>query len=190
MRKEITYQQALIQREKLQDELRSEAHNIKTETLVYGDYDPFVVDAPRCDSCGSDPIEEGVGTEIVRWQLRCPGCNKTIQHPQRHLWQARLLWCERNLGNLNYTDLPLFDLQDLPPPMARRRMSGIRRDLELRKSLAQMEAIIALEEQSRAPGKLYRKKLDAYLRWAMLSLRLIKHAESKLATVPLTEPET
>lgn len=177
MHSDISYEQALIERQQLLEELHSIAHQAHTEMLAYGSHDPFVVDVPACDSCGALPVMEKAGEHNARWQVRCPGCKKSIQAPQRHEWQARLLWCERNLAHLHYGELPLFDLEDLPPAMARRRMAGIRRNLELRKSLARVEVVIAHHEQTRPPGKLYRKKLDAYLRWAMLALRLIKFAE-------------
>lgn len=179
MRKEISYEQALVMRQQLLDELHSSAHVEKTETLVYGSHDPFLVSVPDCDACGATPVIEKAGVEGARWNIRCPGCGKTIQSHQRFEWQAGLMWCERNLGNLNYQTLPLFDLQDMPPAMARRRMAGIRRNLEIRKSLARTDAIIARQLNKQPPGKLYRKKLDAYLRWAMLALRLIKAAEKR-----------
>lgn len=179
MRKDITVEQARELREQLLEELHSSAHHAKTETLDYGTHDPFEVAIPRCDSCGADPLIELAGEHNARWQVRCSGCGKTIQSPQRHEWQARLLWCERNLGHLSYESLPLFELAGLPPAIARRRMAGIRRNLEVRKSLARVEVIIARNQRTRPPGKLYRKKLDAYLRWAMLALRLIKHADSR-----------
>lgn len=181
MHAEISYEQALRLRQQMLDELHSSAHRAHTEMLAYGAHDPFLVDIPPCDTCGTEPVIEMAGEHNARWQVRCPGCEKTIQAPQRHEWQARLMWCERNLGRQHYTALPLFNLQDLPPAMARRRMAGIRRNLEVRKALANAEAIIALQEQNRPPGKLYRKRLDAYLRWAMLALRLIKHAENQQA---------
>lgn len=181
MHADITYEQALLQRQQILEELHSNAHRAHTEMLAYGGHDPFSVDIPLCDSCGAEPLMEKAGEHNARWQVRCPGCGKTIQAPQRHEWQARLMWCERNLGLQHYSSLPLFNLQDLPPAMARRRMAGIRRNLEVRKALANAELIIARHEQTRPPGKLYRKRLDAYLRWAMLALRLIKYAENQQA---------
>lgn len=181
MQTDISIEQAMLLRQQLLNELHSDAHRAHTEMLAYGGHDPFTVDMPLCDTCGTAAVIEKAGEHNARWQVRCPGCGKTIQSPQRYEWQARLMWCERNLANQHYTLLPLFDLADLPPAMARRRMSGIRRNLELRKALASAETVIARYEQTRPPGKLYRKRLDAYLHWAMLALRLIKFADNQQA---------
>ncbi|MEX7625643.1 hypothetical protein AB6V67_25125, partial [Serratia marcescens] len=79
-----------------------------------------------------------------------------------------------NLGTQDYRQLPLFGLGSLSLESARQRMVGIRRNLELRKSLAGIERTIAHKEGQRPPGKEYQQRLEAYLQWAMLALRLLK----------------
>ena len=168
--------QLFHERDNLLEELRSDEHYSKTQTLAYGEHDPFEVTIPPCESCG---MEVGVIQQGWRWTVSCPRCQKTIQCPQKHSWQAALLWRERNLGCLDYRKLPLFGLSSLNLQQARERMVGIRLNLELRKRLANIETDLARVSDHRAPGQRYRYRLDAYLKWAMLALRLIKLAEKR-----------
>nr|WP_236901772.1 hypothetical protein [Enterobacter hormaechei]AXJ99535.1 hypothetical protein [Enterobacter hormaechei]AXJ99794.1 hypothetical protein [Enterobacter hormaechei] len=104
----------------------------------------------------------------------CLVCGKTIPQHRKRPWQAAIAWNQINLGTQDYRQLPLFGLGSLSPESARQKMVGIRRNLELRKSLAGIERTIAHREGQRPPGKEYQQRLEAYLQWAMLALRLLK----------------
>lgn len=79
--------------------------------------------------------------------------------------------------------MPLFGLRDLSPEMAHKRLAGMRRNLELRKNIAQIEGTVAiLTDRSigiEQPGKGYTRKLDAYLMWCLWGLRLTKITKSR-----------
>ena len=94
-------------------------------------------------------------------------------------WQAALEWNWINLKSYDYRDLPLFGLSHLNPAEARVRLAAIRKNIELRKSLAAIETTVAIKTERgvcQKPGKGYREKLDAYLKWSMWALRLVKVA--------------
>ncbi len=161
-------------REKLLAELKSDEHYSQTETVAYGHHDPLSVPVAACDSChGRAQMQKVIGPP-VRWNMVCLGCGKAIQQIQKRPWQAAMAWNQINLGTQDYRQLPLFGLGSLSPESARQRMVGIRRNLELRKSLAGIERTIAHKEGQRPPGKEYQQRLEAYLQWAMLALRLLK----------------
>lgn len=175
----ITLEYAIEKRRKLLQELHSDDHYESTDTLAYGDHDPFTVPMPVCDTCNERPQMQKVTNGNVRWVVVCPGCGKTIQAPQKRPWQAALMWCERNLATQHYSILPLFGLGNLGTVDARKRMTGIRRNLELRKNITGLERTIAGKTDQRPPGKDYQQRLEAYLKWAMLALSLIKYTESQ-----------
>ena len=174
-RRGITLEYAKEKRRCLLNELMSDDHYAKTETLTYGSHDPFSIPVPNCDTCGSKGQMQKVPGEKIKWKVVCLGCHKTIHAPQKRPWQAALMWCDINLGSLSYKDLPLFGLSKLSEPVAKKRMQGIRRNLELRKNIAGLERTIANKQNKRPPGREYQQKLEAYLKWSMLALRLIKY---------------
>ncbi len=176
-RKGITLEYAIEKKTLLLDELMSDEHYAKTETLTYGEHDPFSIPVPKCDTCGSKGQMQKVLGEKIKWKVVCLGCHhKTIQAPQRKPWQAALMWCDINLGSLSYKDLPLFGLSNLSEPVAKERMKGIRRNLELRKNITGLERTIANKLKKRPPGREYQQKLEAYLKWSLLALRLINYS--------------
>ncbi len=171
---DMTLAEALAKRQSLLDELNSEEHKERTETTYYGHHIPFDVPLVNCDSCNTPPQFGKVGTFNNRWNIACPSCNKMIQHPQSEPWKAQLLWWQRNLAGHTYQQLPLFSLATLDAPAARRRLAGIRRDLELKKALAEVEDLLSNITNVSHPGVEYRARLDAYMGWAMLALALLK----------------
>jgi len=151
----------------------------KTDTLAYGEHEPFSVPLALCDSCqGKAQLQKQI-QEPIRWLVACKGCGKKANQAQKRPWQAALKWNEINLGTQDYKALLLFGLSNASTDDARHKMSGIRRNLELRKNLAGIERTIAGHTNKKAPGKQYQQKLDAYLQWSILALRLIKSSKIK-----------
>ncbi|AZT48732.1 hypothetical protein C6Z68_003671 [Salmonella enterica subsp. enterica serovar 4,[5],12:i:-] len=174
IRRGLTLEYAKEKREKLLAELKSDEHYNQTETVAYGHHDPLSVPVAVCDSChGRAQMQKVIGSP-VRWNMVCLVCGKTIPQHRKRPWQAAIAWNQINLGTQDYRQLPLFGLGSLSPESARQKMVGIRRNLELRKSLAGIERTIAHREGQRPPGKEYQQRLEAYLQWAMLALRLLK----------------
>lgn len=173
-RRGLTLEYAIEKRDRILAELRSLEHYEQTETLAYGYHDPFSIPLARCDTCQGKAQMQKAADAPIRWSMVCLGCGNSIREPRRRPWQAALAWNQVNLSSQNYQRLPLFGLADLKPDEAHERMAGIRHNLELRKSLAGIERTIAHKKGLRPPGKLYQQRLDAYLQWALLALRLIK----------------
>lgn len=174
---EMTIAGALEIRRKLLDELNSDEHYERTETTYYGAHNPFEVQQVDCDTCKIPPHSGKASPNNNRWDIACPACKKRIQHPQIEQWKALLLWWQKNLGGHNYRELPLFGLSTLDAPAARRRMAGIRRDLELKKGLADAEELLAKVIDIPAPGAEYQERIEAYMGWAMLALALLKRED-------------
>lgn len=170
-------EQLQIKRDRILEQLHSDEHYAATDTLVYGTHDPLRVSIPPCDSCGRQAALDKQLSPRTRCSIMCPSCNKTIQAPQAKPWRAALMWCERNLASMHYRDLPLFGLSQLNPPEARARMVGIMHNLELRRRLIGLDTAIAAQTDKSRPGRGYEERMEAYLKWAALALRLIKHAE-------------
>lgn len=170
----------LAKRQTVLKELHSDEHYNNTETIVYGEADPFSVFLAACDSCGDSGQmqKRKASSGGVRWLVVCKGCGRCARENRKRPWQAALAWNEINLGSQTVADFPLFGLASLSPEAVTRRLSGIRRDLELRRSLAGIEREIARRapEQCSMPGIRYQERLDAYLKWSMLGLRLAKVA--------------
>lgn len=174
---EMTIAEAMEKRQKLHDELYSDAHYERTETTNYGSYNPFDVPLVPCDTCHVAPTMAKVSQHNNRWDIHCPECKKRIQHPQSEPWKALLLWSQKNLAGHDYSNLPLFGLAHLDVPAARRRMAGIRRDLELKKGIADVESLLSKITDIPEPGREYQARLDAYMAWAMLALALLKRED-------------
>lgn len=173
----VSLEQLQIKRHHIMEQLQSDEHYAATDTLVYGTHDPLRVSIPPCDSCGGQAALDKPQSPKPRWSIMCPRCNKTIQSPQAKPWRAALMWCERNLGSMDYRDLPLFGLSQLNPREARARMVGIKHNLELRRRLIGLDRAIAAHTHTGHPGRGYEERMEAYVKWAALALRLIKHAE-------------
>lgn len=174
---EMTIADSFEKRQKLLNELNSDAHYERTETTNYGSYNPFDVPLVSCDSCKNVPQIGKVGPHNNRWDIFCPSCKKRIQHPQLDRHKALLQWWQKNLDAHDYRELPLFGLANLDVPAARRRMAGIRRDLELKKGIAEAEDLLSRVTDIPPPGTDYYFRLDAYMGWAMLALALLKRED-------------
>lgn len=177
-RESMTLEYALEKRKTLLAELHSEEHYNQTPTLAFGYHDPFSVPEVVCEDCGCAPEMRAEGTRYI---TGCP-CGRRIKVPQKKHWQAALEWNWINLKAYDYRDLPLFGLSKLGPTEARERLAAIRRNLELRKTLAGVETTVARKTDRQVcqqPGKGYVEKLDAYLKWSMWALRLVKVAASQ-----------
>ena len=184
---EISVQEAVERRQQLLNELSSDSHKERTETTYYGTHNPFDIPLVDCDTCGSPASMVKVGPFNNRFNILCPNCNKGIQHPQSEHWKAALLWWQKNLGKHSYRNLPLFSLDDLDVPAARRRLAGIRRDLELKKNLAEIDEILSRTTEIPSPGWEYCSRLDAYLAWSMLALALLKREDGGTARLKREE---
>lgn len=176
-KQEMNIAMCMEKRQRLLDELNSTAHYERTETTYYGPYNPFDVPLVHCDTCRVAPTMTKVAAHNNRWDIVCPRCKKRIQHPQQESWKALLLWSQKNLGGQSYRDLPLFGLAQLDAPAARRRLAGIRRDLELKKGIATADELLSGVSGIHSPGHEYQACLDAYMGWAMLGLALLKRED-------------
>jgi hypothetical protein len=172
-----TLEYAIEKRNRLLSELTSDEHYEQTDTVAYGHHDPFDVPAAACEKCGGAAKMMRTDTASLRWFMQCEDCGSKSPEPQKRPWQAALAWNQINLLTQSYRTLPMFGLAQFTPSEARARMVGIRRNLELRKKLVGIERTIANETGRRPPGRLYQQRLEAYLKWAMLALRLVKVAD-------------
>lgn len=174
-RDSLTDDYLLDKRAKILLELRSDEHFEATDTVVYGRHDPLDVAPGACDECGSLPeLSQQGDEERPRWLAVCTGCGRSPKEPRAWPWLAGLAWNQINLRGMSYGALPLFSLDGLSPSEARERMIGIRHNLELRKNLAGLDRRLVNVLDISPPGTMYQRRLDAYLQWAMLALRLIK----------------
>jgi hypothetical protein len=161
-------------------ELKSDEHYEDTPSVAYGRHDPFDVPVSPCEVCSKHPSLEQPQASS-RWLYVCK-CGRRPSAVRKAPWQACIEWNSINLNNTDYRALPLFGLKDLSPEPAHKRLAGMRRNLELRKNIAQIEGTVAiLTERSigiEQPGKGYTRKLEAYLMWCLWGLRLTKVAKS------------
>lgn len=163
-------------RQKLLDELHSDEHYDATETIAYGEHDPFDVPVCTCDKCGCEPAMTRVQDRPIRWQMVCP-CGNQVKQARRRPWEAALDWNMTNLDGYSYADMPLFGLSSLSAFDAHCRLVSIRANLELRRKIAGLSRVIGQRTgEIEVPGKKYHERLDAYLQWCLWGLRLTKHA--------------
>lgn len=164
----------------LYTEIKSDEHYEATPSVAYGAHDPFDVPLVPCEVCFEAPLIAQSQDRPLRWLHQC-SCGRRIKTSRKKPWQAALEWNWINLGSFDYQDMPLFGLGNLDATRAHQRLAGIRRNLELRKSIARIEGDVArLTERSigiQQPGKGYTEKLEAYLMWCMWGLRLTKQAK-------------
>lgn len=165
-----------LKRKALLDELHSDEHYENTETITYGDHDPFNIPMVKCDFCGSQGKVESVQQDNgkIKFSVRCTGCGNAHQTVTPSGQQAILRWNAINPKGLRYVDFPMFGLSNLTPQDAKTRMIGIRRNLEVRENLAALESTLNPVLGKRPPGKEYRKRLKMYVQWALWALTAIK----------------
>lgn len=164
-------------RARLLDELHSDEHYDATETIAYGEHDPFDVPVCSCEECGGTPIMTRVTDRPVRWLMVCC-CGNQGSEGRRRPWEAALDWNMVNLSSYRYSDLPLFGLAYLSPSDAHGRLISIRGNLELRRKIVGLSNVIAQRTgEDGAPGKKYMERLAAYHHWCLWGLRLTKLAK-------------
>lgn len=165
-----------LQRMDLLDELHSDGHFAATETITYGDHDPFDIPVMKCDKCGSvgELQREERPNGSNKYFVRCTGCGNFHKSLGSTPDQGKLLWNVINPKGLKYTDFPMFGLSNLTPEEARVRMVGIRRNLEIRENLASIETTLFPIMDRRPPANMYRKRLKLYVHWAMWSQAAIR----------------
>lgn len=166
-------------RRDLLEKLHSDSHYRATETIDYGEHDPFDVIVAACETCGKEPLMTKVQESPIRWMMVC-SCGNQAKQACRRPWEAALDWNMINLATYSYQDLPLFGLSSLSPLDAHSRLVSIRNNLELRRKITGLSRVIGQRTREiDVPGKKFQERLDAYLRWALWGLRLTKHQKSR-----------
>lgn len=186
----VTVDQIKAKRQRLVDTLKSPEHDARVPTREYGNHDPRIAPFPAC-TCGAPARLEQ--TEDGKWDARCSSCAKRISHPQKHDWAACLEWCQLNMQQMSYQDLPLFDIKHRDPASAKARMVPIHEDLILRSQIATLDLSINQRTwkqaaEQKAPGIEHLEKLQAYTAWAKFALRLIKVANEAQQLDETCEP--
>lgn len=173
----VSAEQIRAKRLVLLDQLNTPAHDDKLITRDYGEHDPRVVVFPVC-GCGKPGVLKQLPSG--KWSAACEGCGKQIRNPQLSEWSASLQWCQLNMDQMDYDELPLFGLKGLDPAQAKARLTLIYDDLLLRCQLATLDK--SLNERTHdhpAPGRDYAERLFAYRDWAKLALSLVKQSATK-----------
>lgn len=153
-------------------------------TRHYGSNDP-VTDAPKflwACHCGARPVlrfkgasqpantpeaDSEHGSIAAAHVVRCPACGRSGK-PGFAAWEAITDWNKSNLNlNLSLDQFPFFELGGLSLRDARVKLVGIRTDLETRRLQAKQR-----QREGRDPGRRYRDRLDAYLRWTIVAQAL------------------
>lgn len=164
------------ERQALLEELHSDEHYENTETITYGSHDPFDIPTLKCDICRSsgEMVREERANGSSKYYVRCTGCGNYIKTVSNNPSQATLLWNMINTNGLRYCDFPMFGLSTLTPEQAKKRMIGIRRNLEIRENLASLEAKLNPIMDKRPPANMYQKRLKLYLHWSMWAQAAIR----------------
>jgi len=159
------------------EDLHSDEHYDATETLAYGEHDPFDVPVCECEKCGSKPSMTRIKERPARWLMVC-SCGNQVKQARRRPWEAALDWNMVNLGTYSYTEMPLFGLASLSLSDAHCRLVSIRANLELRRKIAGLSRVIGQRTgEVDIPGQKYQERLDCYRQWCLWGLRLTKHAK-------------
>lgn len=163
-------------RRKLLEELNSDEHYENTETVHYGEHDPFDVPMLPCDKCGSiGEIESARKTKgNNKYVIKCSGCGNHHKTFGTTKEQAILIWNSINPKGLPYKNFPMFGLANKTPEEASARIKSIRRNLEVRENISSLETTINPIIGKRPPALAYRHRLKLYLHWALWALAAIK----------------
>ena len=180
-RRGMTIEYLREKRQALLDELHSDEHYEQTESVVFGDHDPFDVPVVRCEQCSGKPRMTRVSERPIRWASICE-CGRRAKPNRQRPWQGALEWNCINLLSSDYRALPLFGLAQLSPKAAHRRLTGIRRNLELRKNILGLTRNIGQRtREMEVPGKKFQERIEAYLQWCLWGLRMTKIAVTEEA---------
>lgn len=190
----------------IQSERRSDEHYDATPTHYYGEFDPIEESHKHvnaCSTCSSTnvfchhdlptidqvPGAQNSGT-INAWRPKkshfvacaiCGARGRAAKTP----WQAILEWNKsRQSIHPAYTDLPLFGLRSLDRSGAQERLTGIRRDLELRAKEAGLRRTLGHTRTNQN----HIDRMKAYLAWCIYAQGLVK--ESVLPRIPVRSPGT
>jgi hypothetical protein len=168
----VTIEQLTTKRAALCETLHSPAHQGKILTRDYGDHDPRIAPFPPCTCGGHGSLSKLANG---KWTAKCNSCDKKIDSPQAHDWQASLQWCSLNLAVMDYRSLPLFGIQNLDSDAAKVRLVSIYDDLLLRCQIGTLDVALAERGHSDSyPGYEYLERIYAYRDWAKLCLSLVK----------------
>lgn len=166
-----------------------------TEGVIarYGPHDP-VLDAKRfiwrCP-CGSRPVlirSANTGSRLlpVRHFIRCSACGRKGP-PGERSWEAVVGW-NRTYPDANtpLESFPFFALQGLSPREVRRKLLGVRAELE--RWRAAVGQAVSTRQIRRHDGE----HIDAYLRWTIVAqalattkLRIEQIAPDRVIALPL-----
>lgn len=150
----------------------------------FGPNDP-VMDAPKflwpC-RCGARPVlrfkgasevdntadlEAAHGTAFATHVVRCPTCRSSGK-PGLAAFEAITDWNKSNPDlDLSLGEFPFFELGGLGLRDARVKLVRVRTDLETQRLLAKQR-----QREGRDPGRRYRERIDAYLRWNIVAQAL------------------
>jgi hypothetical protein len=180
MRVKRSLEDAIKRKEEIYKILNSYEHYGATPTLDYGTHDPFQVELTPCVRCGAIPEYKEVMRSFSYWKVLCKCGNHSGTFVFQ--WKAALDWRNHNLRSQDYRQIPLFGIQNLTLQQAKERLIGIRDNLQLRNELNEVYRVCAEYGQANAPGKKYERRIRAYLEWARLAIRIIKHQEYVEAT--------
>lgn len=180
MRKGMTRRYRTEKLAKMEAQLEQRPDNEEFQSQAYGEHDPFVVPLNDCDQCGNGKarIKETTTPKGARYFAVCEHCgHRPTRENAKRPWLAALDWNGKNLATApHYTELPLFGLMGLTSEDARERLVAFRSNLELRRKSAGLRRSLRQEKTTGKPppGRRHQQKLDAYLKWAMYSLRVLK----------------
>ena len=171
-------------RRALLEELHSDEHYENVEAIAFGSHDPFDVPVASCEACGRQRLQprmSRVKDKPARWVMVCH-CERKSKVIRKRPWETVLEWNAINLAGFNYQEMPLFGLSKLSPSDAHKRLTGIRRNLELRKNIIGLERNIGQRTRDtgemEVPGKTFQERIEAYLGWCLWGLRLTKLAKN------------
>ncbi|MBK6616272.1 hypothetical protein [Ottowia sp.] len=182
--------------------LSSDAHYAATQTRNYGERDPLHDPADclfRCP-CGntpvlnyaapppnalrllSRPLSRGDGNAFY---VGCPACGKVGQ-PSLRDWRAVIDWnyltASVQAGSLGA--VPYFNLAGLTAQQAKDRLNSIKYDLSLRRAQAKMR-----REQGDDVGGRFLARIDAYLGWANVAIRVLTTSPSPAPDLVHARPQ-
>jgi hypothetical protein len=180
--------------------VQSDAHYNATATRNYGPLDPLSSEATEyvfaCPGDGSGDIEgnssgicqprlvytlpshqqvsavrgHAISLDKPCYFVACAGCGAR-GNPSLRNWRAVVDWnfqqASRGRGSL--AKIPFFNLAGLAPADAQSHLESIHYDLALRKALAHKDREAGVDV-----GGAFRARIDAYLGWANVGLRLLK----------------
>lgn len=171
----------------LNAKLTSPEHYEATQTRNYGELDPLVGAGRLVFNCVCGGVAELVlekPTERVQKKsrtirtdpegrsffARCGACGR-VGSPSIRDWRAVVDWNYENAKSWNreISEFPFFNLKGMGVVEARDRLESIRYDLTLRRAQAKRR-----RDAGEDVGGRFVAKLDAYLGWSHVGLRVLE----------------